>query len=173
MLNSKDHSNIGIILFQQLFFNAAEMRQPDFAATAEFYFRRWKRHQLGYEYRMKMISWSAYRSRWVRNLLNQVILGYGVRARYFLVSSLVFLCGLVIINHALWDKLSINIANSKLNASSWTATTYFTIVSLATLGYGDITPTSDFGMRLISVESLLGFVWLGCLLSLIVKKVIR
>jgi voltage-gated potassium channel len=50
---------------------------------------------------------------------------------------------------------------------------YYTLVTLTTLGYGDITPATQGGMIAAGVEALLGLVWFGMLTSIIVKKVFR
>ena len=43
---------------------------------------------------------------------------------------------------------------------------YFSIVTITTLGYGDVTPTTDFAKILVSVESLVGLFLLGMFLNL-------
>ena len=50
---------------------------------------------------------------------------------------------------------------------------YYTLVTLTTLGYGDITPTTGGGMIVAGLEALLGLLWFGMLTSIIVKKVFR
>ncbi|RME23141.1 MAG: two pore domain potassium channel family protein, partial [Deltaproteobacteria bacterium] len=50
---------------------------------------------------------------------------------------------------------------------------YFSIVTLTTLGYGDIHPQSTAGQVLASAEALLGYVGLGGLLSILANKLAR
>ena len=57
--------------------------------------------------------------------------------------------------------------------SNWIVSLYYTIVTLTTLGYGDIIPTTQAGMVLASVEAIIGLVWLGTLVSIIFRKVFR
>lgn len=174
MLDSEKHSNIGILLFQQLLFNSSENRQPDFAATAEYNFRQWKRFYLQYEYNNNEIKWCNYLRRWLFNLANQYILGYGVRIRHFLISSLIIFAAISAFNYLFWNHFTVS-SSSPLNTegNGLIKSIYFTIITIATLGYGDITPATNFGMILSSAEVLFGFVWLGFLLSILVKRIIR
>ena len=50
---------------------------------------------------------------------------------------------------------------------------YFSIVTLATLGYGDYTPAGDFGRTLAVVEALLGQLYLVTVVALLVSRVGR
>jgi voltage-gated potassium channel len=52
-------------------------------------------------------------------------------------------------------------------------TIYYTVITVTTVGYGDITPVTAGGLMVASVEALLGLVWFGMLTSIIVKKVFR
>ncbi|MBD0735244.1 potassium channel family protein [Streptomyces sp. CBMA29] len=49
-----------------------------------------------------------------------------------------------------------------------TAGLYFAIVTLGTVGYGDIAPTSDFARILVSVQVLIDLVFLAFLLRLVI-----
>jgi hypothetical protein len=54
---------------------------------------------------------------------------------------------------------------------SWVEPFYFTVITMTTVGYGDITPHSRRGMLAASAEALLGLMWLGTLASFIFKRV--
>lgn len=47
----------------------------------------------------------------------------------------------------------------------WGDTTYFSIVTITTLGYGDITPINGSAKMLTALESILGLVLLGIILN--------
>ena len=49
---------------------------------------------------------------------------------------------------------------------------YFSIVAFTTLGFGDIVPANGSGQVILSMEVILGYVFLGVLLSIVAKKVI-
>jgi voltage-gated potassium channel Kch len=50
---------------------------------------------------------------------------------------------------------------------------YFSVVTLTTLGYGDILPTTMAGQVAVMVETVLGYVMLGGLLAMFSSTVAR
>ena len=50
---------------------------------------------------------------------------------------------------------------------------YYSVVTLTTLGYGDVVPASIWAQLLAMVEVLLGYVMLGGLLSIFANKMAR
>ena len=50
---------------------------------------------------------------------------------------------------------------------------YYSIVTLTSLGYGDVVPTSIAGQLLAMLEVILGYVMLGGLLALFTNKIAR
>lgn len=173
MLDPKSHSNIGIILFQQLLANSAENRQSGFAQSAEYYFRKWKRYQLEYEYRKKQISRGYFYRRWIPDRLYDLFAGYGLRTTPFLVWTVLLFSLILLVNHFLWPRFAMHGYSPGSTRSNWIVTFYYTVITISTLGYGDITPSSNFGMALAGIEALLGIVWLSILASIIIKKVVR
>ena len=83
MLDSKQHSNIGVALFSRLRLNSAEMHQADFEATADFEFRKWKRYQMEYDRRQKHISSWTFIRRWVPDITYYAFAGYGYSGTFF------------------------------------------------------------------------------------------
>jgi len=63
------------------------------------------------------------------------------------------------------------------SASAWTSNTitplYFSLVTLATVGYGDVTPSTAIGQVVVSMEIVLGYLMLGGLISLLANKLAR
>jgi len=56
---------------------------------------------------------------------------------------------------------------------SWFSPYYFSIVTLTTLGFGDITPLNLAGEIIVAIEVILGYVALGLLISILANKVAR
>jgi voltage-gated potassium channel Kch len=50
---------------------------------------------------------------------------------------------------------------------------YYSIVTLTTLGYGDVVPASPAAQVLAMIEVILGYVMLGGLLSIFASKMAR
>jgi hypothetical protein len=70
---------------------------------------------------------------------------------------LVFLFALIYwLNPSFWDE-----------PLSFVKSFYFSVITITTLGYGDITPISDPGMILTSIEALLGIFVIGIFLNAI------
>ncbi len=81
--------------------------------------------------------------------------------------------GLVAFNSWFWPNLVMKVTPEIANVNGNVKAVYFTLITLTTLGYGDITPTTAVGMMVAGTEALLGLVWFGMLTSIIVKKVFR
>jgi voltage-gated potassium channel Kch len=50
---------------------------------------------------------------------------------------------------------------------------YFSVVTLTTLGFGDVLPASTAGQMLVMIEVVIGYVALGGLLSIFANKMAR
>lgn len=173
MLNPKEHSNIGTYLFQQLLYNATESRQTAFAQAAEYHFRKWMRYQLAYDLKNNNLTFCKYLKKWVPDILYDIFAGYGLKTRPFLFwSSLIFL-SILFVNHYCWEYFKMTNQGNSLPESHIITSFYYTVITISTLGYGDITPTSHFGMAMAGFEALFGLLWLSILASIIIKRVAR
>ncbi|RYD75975.1 MAG: two pore domain potassium channel family protein [Sphingobacteriales bacterium] len=56
---------------------------------------------------------------------------------------------------------------------TWFSPVYYSVVTFATLGYGDITPRDTAGQMFSVMEVLIGYMMLGGLLSVFSKKILR
>lgn len=174
MPDRKHYSNIGVHTYQQLFRNSVEEHQPDFSATAEFEFKKWQRFDLAAKWRDGDPHRFRIARRWVSNLIFSGSSGYGLRPSR-LVGWLFF--GLVLaitFNYRYWKCFDFH-SSAGLNLAEPTVqlAIYYSVVTLTTLGYGDITPQSNFGLVASSVEVILGLLGLTLLASALIKKVLR
>jgi Ion channel/Pentapeptide repeats (9 copies) len=172
MLQPSQHANIGVHLFWQLFANASQTYQYAFAHAAEFHFKKWKRYELNFKRKGKKITRLQWLRQWLPDVLYQKFAGYGLRVRYVACWTPVILAIPVAFNWYVWCKLGIEGAKGPVSPNAVDAF-YFTIVTIGTLGYGDLVPTSTFGKIAISLEAVLGIVWLSVLASTVIKKVVR
>lgn len=173
MLNEKEHSNIGVHLFQSLLRNSVSTQQRDFAQVAEFYFRRWQRYQHNYEARTGRISRSAWLRSWIPSVVFEYFAGYGLRSRYLAVWTAVLLIVIGVFNYAFWHQLGIAAATEAPQQRSFTDAIYFTVITMTTIGYGDFVPTTAFGRLSVAFEGGIGLVLLGTFAATVIKKLVR
>ncbi|MFC1759261.1 ion channel [Planctomycetota bacterium] len=173
MLHPKQHANIGVHLFQQLLKNATDTQQPTFRNSAEYHFRNWRRYQWDYDVKTGRSALLPYLCKWLPEWLYFVFAGYGLRSRFFMIWSVVFFALVIIINHTLWSVLEITSSGKAVSEAKLIQSTYFSLVTLTTLGYGDLVPSSDAGMGIITVEAILGIIWVSILASIVIRRVVR
>ncbi len=173
-LKHNQHQNIGIHLYQMLLRNSRNAEQVVFSREAHFQFLRWERHQISYEIKKltkekKLISLLKcclkYSGRWVWDR----VFGSGIRIRNLIATSFVILLFFTSINFILREKFGL-MHHGEIIATIIDAL-YFTVVSLTTLGYGDITPTTDFGKLIASFQSALGFLLFAILASMLFRRI--
>jgi hypothetical protein len=171
-LDPEHHANIGVFLFQQLRFNAFATYQPDFAESADWLFRKWQRYELNYKFLNRRITGPTYWSKWTLSHIYELVAGFGHSFTRFAITSSILFAIIVILNHTLWQNFSTG--GSALKASHhWYSASYFTAVTLTTLGYGDITPKTVSGMMLAGAEALTGFFWFALLAAMLVRRFFR
>jgi hypothetical protein len=153
LLASSDQ-NIGTHLYQRLMNNSNDENQATFGRTATFEFNVWKRRQRFYEAKRDWgknpkkaaFATAAGIGRWFWGLS-----GAGVHLGRFAATFAFILLVLSTINFYLRGPLGLCEINDFQDAF------YFTVITLTTIGYGDITPTSTLGRMLMAGEGLLGF----------------
>lgn len=173
MLDPKKYSNIGIHLFQQLFTNAENTHQRDFAHTAEFNFNKWKRYHLNYERRTKRLSFWAYVQEWLPNLLYYSIAGYGIRTKFFASWTASALIILFLVNFTLWDRFEISQGDGNIANGGIIDVFYFSVITMATVGFGDLTPSSSLGRFAVACEAIIGLILLSVFATILIKRLVR
>lgn len=172
LLDPYEHTNIGLHLFNQLEQNARKQEQYPFIASAAYLFKKWSRYHLNWMRRKKYIGSWKWILKWIPDYLYDLIAGYGWKIQKFLVSSIILIILITGCNHFFWQQLGMTGADSK-GGSNWIVSAYYTVVTLTTLGYGDITPTTQTGMALASFEAIIGLIWLSILASIIFRRFFR
>lgn len=173
VLDRKEHANIGVHLFQRLYANSASAHQTAFARSAEYHFKRWKRYYLNWEHRTdKRTNWD-WLVRWLPDVLYHYTAGYGLRTKFFAAWTILMFGGVVALNHSLWSTLEVASQGRLMGTTDLVQSFYFSVVTMATVGFGDLVPTSRIGMLLVGCEALLGVVWLSLFASTLVKRVAR
>lgn len=153
-LSPKNHQNIGAHLYQRLMNNSHDEHQPGFGRLAAFHFNRWMSYQLSYEARKAWAtSWSNSVSFHLASVTRKIwgLWGAGVRLRRFLVCFLVVIAAFSAFNFCLRVDMGLPRVENVLDAI------YFTVITLTTIGYGDVTPTEPLGKAIMAVQGFVGF----------------
>ena len=173
IFDHKKQSNIGVSVFQALMRNAEETRQRSFAARAEYHFLQWKRYQLNYQRHSGEIGFVEWLKAWLPNLLYFCFAGYGLRARFFLAWGALFIGLAWGTTTYWWSDLGMLYLGQPKPTVTPLESLYFSVVTIATLGYGDSVPTAPLGMVLVIFEVLAGVLLFGVFVALLGRKVVR
>ncbi len=172
-LDKNKYQNLGVHLFQNLMNNSRDTAQPEFEADAHFLFLRWKRYQEIYEVRK---IWQKDKKLSVRKRLRilvrytwELLFGSGIRIRHYIatVSSGVLLISAG--NYVFRGQLGL--CEGGASIASIVDSLYFSTITLTTLGFGDITPTTQLGRLVVAAESILGFFMFATLASMLFRKI--
>lgn len=160
--------NIGTHLYQRLMNNSNDENQRSFGRSASFQFNAWKRRQWFYEFRRDFSSNPAKSinaflfgvGRWFWGLW-----GAGVHLGRFMLSFACMLLTLSIFNFLLRDNLGL------AKVSEFTDAVYFTVITLTTIGYGDITPSKIEGKMVMAAEGFIGFFLFALAASIVFRRI--
>ena len=176
----KTAENVGTWLFQQLFMNSKTTHQPQFSGDSEILFKRWLRAQRKYEFWQKkptglrfIFSGSLLVLWLLNNILFDVIFGYGHRPLRFIGVSIIAMMIASAVVHYFWPYLGLVYNAETLDQGSYLTSIYYTTVVTTTLGFGDITPTTDGGRLVAIILPISGVIWLTLLAAVIIKRIIR
>jgi len=172
----REASNINTTLFQRLESNLRDLHQEDLAKGAHIKFRRYRRWQDVHEAKSaNFFRALVLRRNYIISLLFDLILVYGYGLFRALILTVLFFIIAVFGIDLYWQEINLysNSSGLEITQANSLQKLYFLVVTTTTLGYGDITPHSDFGM--IVVVSLLAFsiVWTATLTALIVKRLVK
>ena len=177
-LKKRKHQNIGVALFQALLDNSRDMHQSEYAREAHFLFLQWRRRQDAYliaRYRKKIRSWRDL-GRWIKTCFRyanrffwEQFFGWCIKLSFLFRSASLFFLLAWCANYCFRE--SFGLSRSGKVISTWWDSLYFTSVSMTTLGYGDIVPTTAVGQVWASVQTIFGFFLLALLTSTLYKRV--
>ncbi len=171
-LDLKKYANIGVGLYQELLHNSRQQVQPEFTREAQYQFSRWKRH-LGWD-EIKISNDGP-----IRKALKSVLLfsswlfekttGSGVRLKNLAVTSAVVLAGFTWLNYSFRSTFGLMLKDECLETLS--EAFYFSTIVITSLGFGDITPTTDLGRVVVSIQAMVGFLTFAILVSMAFRRI--
>ena len=172
-LDRRRHQNIGAHLYHALLKNSRDEDQIEFQRSAQFLFLRWKRHQDGHEVSSlcrenkfamaRKFFWKCLIGYLLRLSWEQFF-GSGVRIRYYMRTLAVIVILFSAINYCFRDQFGLPVSNC-------VDALYFTVISLTTVGYGDIVPATGYGKFASSIQSVFGFILFALLASMLFRRV--
>jgi len=161
------YQNIGAYLYHELLNNSRRQSQPDFAQEALYQFRRWQRSEDIYTLSMPGLPLRR-RAGLVLSVISswamQAFLGHGVRVKNYICTAVIVALAMSVINYKFASSFG-------LKLSSFVDALYFTVITLTTVGYGDITATETAGRLVMTIEAISGFVLFAILASMIYRKI--
>lgn len=190
MLDKRQHSNIGINLFHQLYVNSMKISQREFAITAEFNRHKWRRYSLDYKERQRKEKLACqfrgrrlsrqylgqrfnrqYLGQWLSNISSWLFLGYGIRFRFVFFWMLTLAVISLATNFTFWEHLSVMARDGQPAERGLVETLYYTATIPS--GLGDFTPASDAGRIVFLIEGFFGFAIVSLFATWLVKRCLR
>lgn len=171
--------NLSLSNVEKSIFNNADLREARLRSVINFEKAEW----IGVDIRDINFS-GAYRLR--RFIVDQNYLfefkniNFYSRIIYWIWSissdcgrSLLRWCGCIAVIFVLFSWLYTFVGIQYGNHPNWIAPLYFSVVTLTTLGYGDIVPVTPLARFVALVEVMIGYMMLGGLLSIFANKMAR
>lgn len=164
----KEDANIAADLYHSLYKNLSGERQPDRAKESLYLMHRAENAYLSYRHSENEISTLTYYKSKLWHFFHFVTSGYGLKLYRVLLTLLFVVLTFSVINYIFRDEFF-----AQGNICTFFDSVYFTLVTLTTLGYGDITPTTQPGRIVIIIQTVIGISVISLFLSSITSKVVR
>jgi len=115
--------------------------------------------------------------RYIADIIYKWTFGYGYRARNFIVTFIFSFAGFYLLNYFFWNSYQlsskdVSISSFNKDSVSVLADFYYTAEATTKLIDSQIQPTSDFGMNMLTLQSIMTFVLLSALITVIANRFI-
>lgn len=172
-ITDRNYSNIAVHLFQRIYDNLNDNDQPLLAREAEYYFLNWERIYLIQKFKNKKIDFSSFLEKIITRQLHYFI-GYGIRFTSFFLTYGIFLLVFGFANYYLWDYYGIKTDLFKCGeVHTPIHIAYFTFYTTTSLGAGEMFPQTNLGISLAIIQSIIGYIFIGVFLSMLIKKIVK
>lgn len=171
-LDPKKHANIGVSLYQELLHNSRQQAQPEFANLSQYQFTRWKRYLKWDEIEKSNLSWSKKvlkRFSLLPAWTFEITTGSGVRLSNLAITSSLMLLTITGLNYYFSADFGLKLSGEPI--ASIVESFYFSTIVVTSLGFGDITPSTDLGRFVIACEAIAGFLTFAVLVSMAFRKI--
>ena len=161
----KSDTNIAANLYHELYKNLANEHQPERANRSLYLLYRAENAHLKSQLNRKVIGKFKYFSSKAWHFFQNYISGYGLHKYKIYIWLFSTLLVSSTINYVFRDHFFEPCTlETKLDAF------YFTIVTLTTLGYGDIYPVTQVGKGVVMGETIIGIIFISQFLSLLSER---
>jgi uncharacterized protein YjbI with pentapeptide repeats len=161
----RNDANIAAHLFHALYQQYKNEHQPNYARQAKYLLMK-ARYGLDYYYRKKgTLTNSKFVLRRLQAFLHCLISGYGVYRLRVVLAFFLFLILASICNHLLQAYIFSTTIPPVSPNYSIIQSSYFTFISITTIGFGDMVPKSEIGRILIMGEASVGIILIAYLLN--------
>ncbi|RCX07721.1 potassium channel family protein [Marinomonas foliarum] len=164
----KADTNIAADLYHSLYKNLSNERQPDRAKQSLYMMHRAENAHLNSQYKRGRIGIATFLWKKSVHLFDFLTSGYGLKLYRVFLTFLIVVSSLSLMNYIFRDDF---FKTGKI--CSLMDSIYFTIVTLTTLGYGDVYPQTQLGKAVIAGEVTLGIVIISLFLTSVSSRVIR
>jgi len=161
-------TNIAADLYHSLYKNLSDERQPGRAKESLYLMYRAEYAHLISQLNRKKITKKKYLKKRAWHIFNNLTSGYGLKLYRVLLTLIMVVFLFSTVNYLFRDAF---FEVGKIN--TFLDSVYFTLVTLTTLGYGDVTPFTQWGKAIITFQTGMGIVIISLFLSSITSKVVR
>jgi uncharacterized protein YjbI with pentapeptide repeats len=161
----KNDANIAAHLFHVLYEQYKNEHQPNYARQSKYLLMK-ARYGLDYYYKKKgTLNTFSFILRRIQALFHMLISGYGVYKLRVIGAFFSFFILASILNHFLQSYIfSAEVPRISPNYSI-IQSSYYTFISITTIGFGDMVPKSEIGRVLIMSEASVGIILIAYLLN--------
>ena len=142
--------------------------QPEHASESMYMMRKSEKHHLDSQKARNVIGLYAYIKKKGVHITLDFVSGYGLKTTRIFRFLLIIIAFFSTLNYAFQE--SIFVCDDPLTVID---AIYFTCVTITTLGFGDLTPTSQGGKIFVTAQVLMGIIVISLFLGAVASKTIR
>ena len=174
-------ANICTHLFHELLNNSKDYEQSSFARNAQYHFEKWRTRNIFKECfldKERKVSIFKFLRTYPINWLFKWSFGFGLRMRNFIVTFAVTFLFFLYKNKNNWTGYKFankgtEIEGFSVDSTNVTSNIYYTLEATTKLVDSQLQPTSSLGMNWLLMQSILGFVLLSALVTIIINRFVK
>jgi len=166
----KNDANIAAHLFHALYELYKNEHQPNYARQSKYLLMKAK-YGLDYYYHKKgTLKKTPFVLRRFQSFFHRMVSGYGVYKWRVALTFFIFLFISSLLNHYLQSYIFSSDTPPVSPGYSFIQSSYYTFISITTIGFGDMVPKSEIGRLLTMGEASFGIILIAYLLNFFAEK---